>query len=84
MYIELAKICGTGARTDAKHELNEYILMIIQYVLVAREAPLTPCITFSADVFANELKSDPELIDGKQLFYFTVGLTDANRTRTKF
>jgi hypothetical protein len=51
MYIELAKICRTGARTDAKHELNEYILMIIQYVLVAREASLTPSITFFADFF---------------------------------
>jgi hypothetical protein len=32
-FIELAKLCGSGAIIDSKHDLGEYILLIIKYVL---------------------------------------------------
>jgi hypothetical protein len=84
MYIELAKICGSSARPDVQHGLRDYIVVMMQYLLVSHEAPLTPGITFVANFITKELKPDPELIDGKQIFYFTIGQTNPNSTITKF
>jgi hypothetical protein len=56
------------------------------HLLVSHEAQITPGITFFADFYCTELKPepDPELIDGKQMFYFTVGLNNPNTTATRF
>jgi hypothetical protein len=78
MYIPLAKRCGTGARPDTKYDLNQYILVLMHYLSVSNQSRLTPGITFFADCYFNELKPDPELTDGKKMFYFPVGLNNPN------
>jgi hypothetical protein len=83
-FIEIAKICGSGAVQDARHDMDDYVLLTVEYLQILAEGPPTPAITFTARLLATVMKADPELLDGKTVFYHTIGISTPPHNGTKY
>jgi hypothetical protein len=78
------KSCASGAPPDARNDLNECILLTVEYILVLKDTPPPPAITFFADLITGVMKADPEQLEGKTVFYFTVGISIPLQNGTKY